>query len=382
MKMKNTALLVGPYDWDPVMLPVAEFEVRLAAVRRVLAERGATALLVHGDSVEHGALAYLTGFTPKLGPAFALVPREGPLRILASGGAGMMSSAKRLTWVEDVRPIDNLRNALSEWLTEFSGGSPAVLGLWGTNAIAQRPYQAASAAIQPSGQMIELDDALDSLRRCKSPQELQLLREACRALDCARRAFERAAEEGAGSCSAALAAERAGYANGAQDVRILAGARDGGPPQPLDLPADACATPLLVCLAVRFAGYWAEGLVTIPAASGGAVARAEAALSAMLREARPGATSDDLLRAAASQLPPYRLHRWLESALGNGIGLSLEETPILGRDVHTKLEEGGVYVLRCGASGKGSDNAVISAVVSVSLTGSEVLWSGSEQTAS
>src|ERR1700730_12255425 len=108
MRMKNTALLTGPYDWDPALLPLAEFEVRLADVRRVLAETGATALLVHGHSVEHGAIAYLTGFVPKLGPAFALVPRDGPIRLLASGGPGMIGSAMLLTWVEDVRPLSNL----------------------------------------------------------------------------------------------------------------------------------------------------------------------------------------------------------------------------------------------------------------------------------
>ena len=382
MKMKNTALLVGPYDWDPALLPLAEFEARLEAVRRVLAEWGVTALLVHGHSVEHGALAYLTGFTPKLGPAFALVPREGPLRILASGGAGMMSSAKLLTWVKDVRPINDLRNSVGEWLAEASEEGHAALGLWGSNVMARRPYQAVSAAIQPSGQMIELDDALDALRRRKSPRELQLLREACRTLAAARNAFERALKDGAGARSAALAAERAAYANGAQDVRMLTSARDGGPPAPFDGSDDACVSPLLACLAARFAGYWAAGLVTIAATQDGALAHAQAGLAAMLREARPGVTCDDLLRAAAQHLTPYQLHPWLESAWGDGIGLSLEEVPMLGRDKHPKLEEGGIYTLRCGALGDGSDNAVVSAMVSVNQAGGDVLWSGAEQTAS
>jgi Xaa-Pro aminopeptidase len=383
MKMKNTALLVGPYDWDPALLPLAEFEARLAAVRRVLAERGASALLVHGDSVEHGALAYLTGFTPKLGPAIALIPREGPLRILASGGAGMMSSAKLLTWVKDVRPINDLRHSVSEWLAEFSGEGRAVLGLWGSNVMAQRPYQAVSAAIQPSGQMmLELDDALDALRRRKSPREMELLREACRTLAAARNAFERALKDGAGARSAALAAERAAYANGAQDVRMLASARDGGPPAPFDGSDDACVSPLLACLAARFAGYWAEAIITIAATQSGALAHARSALAAMLREARPGVTCEDLLRAAAQHLTPYQLHPWLESAWGGGIGLSLEEVPILGRDKHPQLEGGGVYTLRCGALGEGSDNAVVSAMVSVNQAGGDVLWSGAEQTAS
>jgi Xaa-Pro dipeptidase len=380
MRMKNTALLTGPYDWDPELLPLAEFETRLAAVRRVLAERGATALLVHGNSIEHGAIAYLTGFVPKLGPAFALVPRNGPLRIFASGGAGMMNSAKLLTWVEDVRPLSNLRNNLGEWVGEMDRDGRAVLGLWGGSIMAQRPYVAVAASIQPFGKMIEMDDPLDGLRRHKSPRELELLREACRILAAACEAFERAAADGSGARSAALAAERAAFANGAQDVRILASARNGGPPLPFDDPGDIRVAPLLACLAVRFAGYWAEGLVTVAAAPSGALARAGAALTAMLREARPGATSSDLYRAAAQHLPPYKFHPSFESAIGNGIGLSLEESPILGRDEKSKLEEDGVYTLRSGTLGKGSDNAVVSAMVAVSGTGSTILWQAKEHT--
>jgi len=153
MRMMNTALLVGPYDWDPALVPLSEFETRLSAVRRVLAERGANALLVHGHSVEHGALAYLTGFVPKLGPAFALVPLDGAIRILASGGPGMMSSAKLLTWVEEVRPFGNLRDSLSEWFSYLARDGRVILGLWGGKAMAQRPYVAIANAIQPFGKI-------------------------------------------------------------------------------------------------------------------------------------------------------------------------------------------------------------------------------------
>ena len=379
MRMKNTALLTGPYDWDPALVPLAEFEARLAAVRRVLQERGAIALLVHGHCIDHGALAYLTGFVPKLGPAFALVSLEGPICILASGGPGMVSSAKRLTWVEDVRPLNNMRNTLKEWLAEMVRDGRAGLGLWGGNRIAQRPYLAVEDASQTFGKVIDLDDQLDGLRRRKSPSELELLRQACRVLDVACDAFERAAVEGSGARSAALAAERAAFSNGAQDVRILASARNGGPPLPFDGPDDLRVAPLLACLAVRFAGYWAEGLVTVAPPPSGALARAKAALAAMLREARPGATSSDLFRVAASHLPPCKLPPLIESAIGNGIGTSFEESPILARGERARLEEGGVYTLRSGATAEGSDNAIVSAMVAVTGTGIEILWQAAEK---
>jgi len=372
--MRNTALLTGPYDWDPALLPLSEFEERLAAVRRVLAMQGATALLVHGNSIEHGALAYLTGFTPKLGPAFALVPRDGPIRILASGGSGMIGSAKLLTWVEDIQPLGNLRNPLSEWLGNIARDGRAVIGLWGGIKLAQRPYIATAVAIQPIGTMIDLDEPLDALRRRKSLLELKLLRESCRSLTIAGDVFERIASDGSGPRAAALAAERAAYAHGAQDFRILASARSGGPPLALDGPADLHIAPLLACLAVRFAGYWSEGFVTVAAPPDRALVRAEAALKAMLREAGPGATAGDLRRAAAPHLPPYKFHPMVDSTIGNGIGLSLEESPIPSRNENFQLEADCVYTLRCGAMGEGSDNAIVSAMVAVSEAGTNIIW--------
>jgi Xaa-Pro aminopeptidase len=340
----------------------------------VLGDREGTALLVHGHSVDHGALAYLTGFVPKLGPAFALVPWEGPVRILASGGPGMIASARLLTWIEDVRPLGNLQNTLNEWLADMVRDGQAVLGLWGGNIMAQRAHLAVTAAIQPFGKIIEMDDQLDALRGRKSPRELELLRKSCRLLAVANHAFERATADGSGARSAALAAERAAFTSGAQDVRILASARNGGPPLPFDGPDDIRVAPILACLAVRFAGYWAEGLVTVATQPSEALVRARAALAAMLGEARPGTSSSDLLRIAAQHLPPYKFHPLVESAIGNGIGLSLEESPNLGHDDESRFEEGGVYTIRSGALGEGSDNAVVSAMVAVSGTGISVLW--------
>lgn len=374
MQMKNTALLTGPYDWDAELWPLAEYDARLSTVYRVMDECHLGALLVHGNSIEHGSLAYLTGFTPKLGPAFALVPREGAIRLLVSGGPGMIGSAKRLTWVEDVRPIGNLGDSLSEWLNQAVRAKAARIGLWGGAKLAQRPYLALGAAIQPFGGVVEMEEPLDTLRRRKSARELQLLRESCRILSPACEAFERTVSEGAGARSAALAAERTAFARGAQDVRILASARDGGPPLPLLGAVDIRCAPLLVCVAVRFAGYWAEGLLTVAAQPGRALAHAEVRLASMLHRARPGTTAGELRLEAAQNAAPYKIHPFAHAAIGNGIGLSLEEASSLNNDEKSRLEAGGVYAIRAGALGEGSDAALVSAMIAVTENGSEVLW--------
>ena len=99
MQILESTLLTGPYDWDEHVLPRSEYEPRIERVRAAMAQAGATMLAVFGHPGNSGALAYLTNFTAKVGPAMALVPREGPLRILASGTPKMMDTAKLLTWV-------------------------------------------------------------------------------------------------------------------------------------------------------------------------------------------------------------------------------------------------------------------------------------------
>ena len=77
MRMLETTLLTGPYDWDAALIPRAEFDRRIELVRIVLSEHGLSGLIVGGTSPEFAALSYLTGFVPKLGPALVFIPRQG-----------------------------------------------------------------------------------------------------------------------------------------------------------------------------------------------------------------------------------------------------------------------------------------------------------------
>ncbi len=360
MQVLQTTLLTGPYDWDPALLPQAEFEARLARVRGAMASAGADALLVHGHPGDYGALAYLTNFVPKLGLALALVPKEGGIRLIVSGTALMLTQAKLLTWVDDLRPAADVPKLVAGWYAEQNASR---LALWGGRGIAHGLHRGIAAAL--GGAPIALDDALDAIRRRKSPRELELLREASRILGRGAQAFIAAARSGSGARTAALAFEREAVAAGAQDARTLVSAHAGGAPLALDGPEDRALDPLLAALAVQYAGYWAEGLVTVAARPGDGAARAGAALAAMLREARPGVSSAMLQRAAASQLGGLAPSPYLGAAAGSAIGLSLDEGTLIG---DAALEEGCTYVLRAGAA-----DAITSAMIALGRTGPEIL---------
>ena len=347
MQLLESTLLTGPYDWDEHVLPRSEYEPRIEHVRAAMTQAGATMLAVFGHPGDCGALAYLTNFTAKVGPAMALVPREGALRILASGTPKMMDTAKLLTWVEDVRPLGNATKTVAEFV-----GDGNTLATWGFGALPQGLYSGIAKAMAPR-ELVSLDQVMDPVRRHKSPREIELIRGATRFLTAATDAFARSLRAGNGARSAALAAERAAIAAGAQDARAMASLSAGGVPLPLDAASDErVLDPANAGIAVQNHGYWASGTVTFARGSGaaGARARAREALAAALAAARGGARLPDGIAA-------------------NATGLSLEEGP------GAPLEAGAVYAVTSSAT-EGDETAYASALVAVTEKGCEALWQG------
>jgi len=378
VRVKPVALVTGPYDWDPAALPLREFESRLQNVRLLLADHEASALIVHGNSSEYGSLAYLTNFVPKLGPAFALIPQDGPVCLLVSGASTMRSAAKRLTWVEDVRPIGDLKASIGAWLSEVCPETNPAIGLWGHSRLASRPYTAIKTAIEPRGTILDVSVPLEALRLHKSDLEVELSRKSCGILHEAVSALTRAFRSGSGARSAALTAEYTAYQSGAQDARVYVSSHPGGPPLFIDSDEDRSLDPLLSYVAVRFAGYWSEGFVTLSQSPSAALTQAQKGLAAMLKCVRDGVTFDELAAIATKQVEPYAIHPLVQNSIGNSIGLSIEE-PCETPSAPMSILSGGIYTLRCGVAGQAgdntADNAFVSAMISVANEHTEILWS-------
>lgn len=347
MQIQESTLLTGPYDWDERALPKSEYDARLKAVRTQMAKAGVTLLLVHADPGHYGAVAWLTNFTPKNGTGLALVPLEGSLRILSSGTPKMMDAAKRLTWVEDVRPLGHAPKNLGEFVKEGD-----VLATWNFGTLPQAIHAGIAKAVAPRT-LLALDDVLDAARWRKSPCELELMRGAARFLTIASDTFAAKVRAGAGVRSAGLAAERAAIAAGAQDARVMASLSPGGVPLPLDEVSDErVLDPANAGIAVQNHGYWASGYLTVARSAGtgagAAHAKARDALAAALAAAKSGV-----------KLPA--------GAVANAIGLSLDEGS------GDPLKGGAVYAVTSSAK-EGGATAYASALVVVMEDGCEALW--------
>ena len=162
MRMPSIALPTGPYDWRPIEAPRAIFEQRVALLRGIMAARGISHGVVHGNCFDHASLLWLAHFTPKLGPAWLLVGPGESLRMVFAGGPGMKSSAQALTWVSDVAALRGIEKDMQAWLAQSPLGASARVGLVAGRAMLRGDWLAVERAAQ--GPIEVLDEALEGPR--------------------------------------------------------------------------------------------------------------------------------------------------------------------------------------------------------------------------
>jgi Xaa-Pro aminopeptidase len=369
MRVVQPAVLVGAYDWDEGVIPRAEFEARINEVASKVAAAGLAGLVVYGNKLDNAALAYLTHLTPKLDAAYALIAPNGTVRMHCSGSPQMMANAQRLTWVEGVKPLRDAGRQIAEWAAELA---PGPLGLWTSDAMPADLLPRLQAAL-PERKLQDLSATLDPLLRQKSMTARRLIVAACGMLSAASAALRQGVERGASARDAVVAAEKAAAAAGAQDIRVLASMSPGGVPTALDYPQSERIDPLLAYLAVRHAGYWAAGYLTLTAKPSATLTQTQEALKAMIVASRGGAGVSALEAAAQEKLVGLAIHPAAKQ-LVNGIGLSLVEKEAEMGGV-TRLEEGRIYSLKIGAQKAHGDAALLSAMIEPKASGAEILWS-------
>jgi hypothetical protein len=380
MLTMHPTLLIGGYDWDSARLPEEEFRERIEAFWAQIPDSACSAAIVYGDSRNHAELAYLSHFTPKLGPALLLMPRQGEPTLLVSGAPNMLPAARRMTWIESTRPLSDPVPAVEQWLKEH-GVAPSSnafvhsIALIGGDSMKAAFRRLLDNAFARESSFAEATSALKTLMCGKRPRELSLIHEACAILNAATESLRHAQSSGAGVTAAILDAEQAAYGAGAQDVRTLFSLNGGRTLRPFETQINSVVDPLQVYMAIRHSGYWVEGFALFAAVSQPALEKAAGALAAVIDSARGGTRCSDLSALAAEAIRPYGEHPMSDAMFSDSIGLFLHEQLTAVGDGEPRLETDHVYTVRVGASDGLSANAMVSAMIHVHDNASEVLWS-------
>lgn len=367
MRTMQSTLLVGPADWDASRMPRAEFEARIAA----LWQGNTQGAIVYGNAADHGALAYLSNFTPKLEASLALIPRNGAPTLLVGGGVNMIAAARPLTWVEELKPLREPGKAAADWARALPQGARVLLV--GGDAMPFAMRRALDTALTGVCALEDGSAVLRAQMLRKGAREIVVIKRACVILGESVAAFRMAHASGATIIDALLAAEHIAQERGAQDVRSLFSMDSGRTLRPFDIPVPTRADPLQAYIAVRYAGYWAEGFVRASVKPDPLGDKANKILRAMIAAAKPDVACRKLAQASDAARGASQAHPMTDGVFGNAIGLSLEELPMLGRTGAAMLTAGAVYSLRAGVlEGEG---AIASAMLRITDGGNEVLWS-------
>jgi len=344
-----------PFDLEarrPYLVPPftdAEYDRRLAAVRREMAREGLDALCVYGNAGSPSAVTYLTNFTPAFGSAFVIVGGDGRVTVATDSvlhGEPMHS----MIWacrVADVRialgPVYGGATDEVGRLAADAVPAGARVGIAGTAAL-PHPLYAALASRLPS--LRAADHVLAAVRAAKSDEEIAKMREAGRIADEAMAAALDVCDVGVEETAVAAAAVQRLHALGAREAFatcVVGGAQAGlkhGVPRRralrdgemvfIDLGAsrDGYLSDLSRCTVVGRA----------PAAALALLAVSRELYDAGLPAIRPGATIDDVSRAllavvAGTRYEPY----YCAGGFGHGIGTAVLEVPGLYAGNTTEL---------------------------------------------
>jgi Xaa-Pro aminopeptidase len=369
----HSLLLVGPYDWDETVMPRAEFEERIRAFWARIPESAASFAVIYGDSRHHAEMAYLTHFVPRVRNAMAIVPRQGEPLMLLQGSRNSFSYAERLGCFKNLELMTDPAKAVDKWVADHPGTAKRAV-LLGTAAMRAQQYRQLLAAFADNAAPLEASHTLNALMRVKRPREIAAIKRGCEILSAAAGVLAEAQRSGAQVTAAVLEAERAANAMGAQDVRSLFSLDGGATLRPFSTLIERKVDPLQVSMAVLNAGYWVEGLMHFPVKAHPVRERVAEALRVLTAQAKPGAKARDLASAVTAAIKPYSPHPITAGAVGNGIGMAIEEAPRLEANGDAALEAGGVYTLCAGAT-DGKQHAMLSAMVHVTGSGAEILWS-------
>jgi Xaa-Pro aminopeptidase len=357
METMQPVLKNGRNVYDSINMPKEEFEARIKRVRAAMAARGLDLLLIYTTGLnEYGDTAYLTNFIIRL-PRGTLVavPQRGEIVTFFEGSSRGLSSLKPTLGMGELEAVGDLSKECAKYLKEKKM-IPGTVGLAGLKR--KMPYQQfRSLMAELKGCAVkDADELFTDFRIIKSAREINQIRRSSRIVGqliafLKETTFERANER---TIEAAL--YREARFEGTEDFRMLI-ARPGQTDWSFR-PADNIPVPegekAVFYLAVEFERYWAEAIRTFTFKGGSFVEEKSsepfAAFQKLCSGIKPGVKISDFCREASALMGQKNVEALRPCGLGNGIGLGLQEAPLLTEDDPGELKEGMVLSLRVAAT--------------------------------
>jgi Xaa-Pro aminopeptidase len=353
MQTLQPTLRLGRDVWDRTAMPIEEFQDRARRLRDTMGRRGLDAMLLYGAGLNGcGHPTYLSNYIVKL-PFSALVvlPREGEPALMFEGATRGRSAAQATTWIEDVRPCWKMAETCLAVLAD-RGLTAATIGLAGLPRLVPHAEWSTLVAGLAGATLADAEDIVDRQRAIKSPREIAQVRRASEIVDQSLASLPDAKPAPDDEARLAALVMREARMRGAEDIRLLM-ARPGESDWAFRPAGDATfreGDTVSVHLAASWERYWAEAIRTYVVRAGrfdqAWSEELEKRLRRIVAAATPGISVREWVRAAGSTLSVSERKALEPYGLGNGIGVTPEESPVLTADSQATIESGMCLAVR------------------------------------
>jgi Xaa-Pro aminopeptidase len=384
------------YEWEhrqnylALPFPQSEYDRRITAIQKSMAENGLEYLVVYGNPACTGPITYMANFDSFFGNTIIFLPVSGEPVLITDGimHSEPMHSAIWTTWIRDIRPanhpatVRHTRN-LSDFIVEELKKRGLEKASGGLVSAGFFPYNFMQrlADLLPGINLQPADPIFEQVRSIKSDLEVSLLRHTAKI---ASLGLDRVFTiDAIGMTEKQLAAEAVRvFLEAGSDIPMIAvtsGVRSGLKHAPATSQKIQDGDMIFVDVGTPVHGYFSD--VARSGVAGQAklqqVAMLETALemhNRVIEAIKPGVRICDLQRIAEDIANARGFSNYyFPTGFGHGIGTSVAETPILFPDNEAVLKKNMVFALEPMIVVEGVGTAVFEEMILVTDSGCEVL---------
>ncbi|OGP67073.1 MAG: hypothetical protein A2169_08125 [Deltaproteobacteria bacterium RBG_13_47_9] len=380
METMQPTLKNGRNVWDRINMPEDEFNRRLKKVRREMKKEGIDLLFLYGNGFnEYGNYCYLSNYMIRLPRgALVVVPQKGELTLIFEGASRGVPSVRKTTWIEEIRPCGEISKECVKYLEEKKL-TPSTLGFVGLKQLMPNDQWQFLLESLPQYNIIDSNPLLKEMRMIKSQRETDQIRRSSRILV---HAFDFIAQAAFSECNEReleARLRREARLEGAEDFRMLI-AKPREERWAFRLPEETEIFPeetVILYLAVQLERYWAEAVRTFMVKEKSFVSvkreNLETLYGKVIEGFRPGKTASQFHDEAIVQIRKEGAEYISGYGLGQGIGLSPREHPLIFNEDKTPLKEGMCLTLRLLLKEEGLGAMMIGNTLHLTKKGPEVL---------
>jgi Xaa-Pro aminopeptidase len=380
METVQPILKSGRTAWDRINMPVEEFHERVKKIRKGMKREKIDLLLLYGNGFnDYGNYCYLSNHIIRLPQGgMVVVPAKGEVAMMFEGAARGLPSVRKMTWIDDIRPSGNVAAEFVKYLKEKKVG-PSVIGFAGLKRLMPNDQFQFLLDSLPGCKVVDSDHLLDGLRMVKSRMEVLQIRRAARIVS---RVFEFITNtpfvEPAENVLEATA-RREARLEGTEDFRmmILKPSDKNGAFRPPEERPIRSGDRLIIYLAVEFERYWAEAVRTVTFADVSFQETLPDPVKTLyeniLQGMKIGKKISQLYRETMAKIAKVKFEEISDYGVGQGIGLSLKELPLIAKEDRNILADGMCLSLRVGIRDKEVGAAMIGDTIYSSKAGPEAV---------